>query len=181
MGWVASLFPWRSCDIWLERLLGVLTCLFLSCLKCLQLRRNCINSSCEASEVFSLRIQNGVPFHLCFLLTIGELKTPVSPIPPSAHIWFASTFETFCLSAECVDKFKLVRDELHILYHCRNIPALDEIFSTAYISLTYLYTCCRRRHDDLILLKHAAFHLNKYLRFKNGYGKFITCLNIWSK
>lgn len=51
-GWIAWLFPWRSCDIWLESLWGVFACLFLSCLKCLQLSGTVSTSNCEACWTF---------------------------------------------------------------------------------------------------------------------------------
>lgn len=53
IGWIASLFPRRSCDIWLESLLGVLTCLFPEMFEVFAVHWNCINSSRKASEVFS--------------------------------------------------------------------------------------------------------------------------------
>lgn len=68
---------------------------------------NCINSSCEASEAFSFRIQKGVSFYLeIFWLTLcfslkrerGATETPIR-----SPIWFKSTFKTSSLSTNCIN------------------------------------------------------------------------------
>lgn len=113
ISWIASLFPWRSCDIWLESLLEVPACLFSESFEVFSAQWNCINSSCDTSDAFFFfRIQKkGVSFHLeIFWLTLCLSLQGEWWAKDRIHIFLSFVFylkTLFCFSSECYKDIEL--------------------------------------------------------------------------